>query len=302
MKIAIIGAGISGLTLANQLNDAANVTVFEKARGVGGRMSTRYADPHQFDHGAQFFTARSTDFKSFLAPYIGDGVVAEWTPKILTLEAGKKPYKRDWFEPHYVGVPKMNSLCKAMSDAIDVRVATRIETMEWTDGQWRLTDTQGNVDTFDWVLSSVPSPQLLDLFPNDFEGYDEIRDADIQACFTMMVGFDDQPKLNWDAATIKNSCLEWAAINNSKQGRDMACSITVHSSNAWADANVDRDINDIQSEMLAAFMGVTGIDAEPSHVATHRWLYAYSKESETENQLRGLVHCWPGRGGVHIRI
>ena len=42
-KIAIIGAGLAGLTLARALPAHAEVTLFEKSRGIGGRMATRYA-------------------------------------------------------------------------------------------------------------------------------------------------------------------------------------------------------------------------------------------------------------------
>lgn len=56
-KIAIIGAGLSGVLLGQSLSPMADVTIFEKSRGVGGRMCTRYADPFYFDHGTQFFTA-----------------------------------------------------------------------------------------------------------------------------------------------------------------------------------------------------------------------------------------------------
>ena len=41
VKIAVIGAGLGGLIAARLLNNLADVSVFEKARGVGGRMSTR---------------------------------------------------------------------------------------------------------------------------------------------------------------------------------------------------------------------------------------------------------------------
>ncbi|AJI69041.1 NAD(P)-binding protein [Francisella tularensis] len=74
IKIAIIGAGIAGLTAAKILKDCAQVIVFEKSRGVSGRMSTRYADPYYFDHGTQYFTAKSTDFKEFLKPMIDNGI------------------------------------------------------------------------------------------------------------------------------------------------------------------------------------------------------------------------------------
>ncbi|MFM8454377.1 MAG: NAD(P)-binding protein [Gammaproteobacteria bacterium] len=49
-KIAIIGAGLSGITLAKKLSQKVDVHIFEKGRGIGGRMSTRYADPFVFDH------------------------------------------------------------------------------------------------------------------------------------------------------------------------------------------------------------------------------------------------------------
>jgi predicted NAD/FAD-dependent oxidoreductase len=65
-RIAIIGAGMSGLTLANRLSKIAEVVLFEKSRGVGGRMSTRQADPFTFDHGAQFFTVRDKRFSVFI--------------------------------------------------------------------------------------------------------------------------------------------------------------------------------------------------------------------------------------------
>ena len=47
-----------------------NVKVFEKSRGVGGRMSTRKETSFTFDHGAQFFKIKTSDFKSFFQNYL----------------------------------------------------------------------------------------------------------------------------------------------------------------------------------------------------------------------------------------
>ena len=88
--IAIIGAGLSGLSLANGLKENDSVTIFLKAGGVGGRLSTRYADNFHFDHGAQFFTARSKSLQRVLKPFIEKQIVQEWHSKIVTLEVGKK--------------------------------------------------------------------------------------------------------------------------------------------------------------------------------------------------------------------
>jgi predicted NAD/FAD-dependent oxidoreductase len=48
LNIAVIGAGLSGLTAANILNTHANVTIFDKAKGPSGRLATRRAESLQF--------------------------------------------------------------------------------------------------------------------------------------------------------------------------------------------------------------------------------------------------------------
>src|SRR3546814_6562189 len=58
MRVAIIGAGISGLACARRLRDAGlEATLFDKSRGIGGRLATRRANPGNpevaFDHGAR---------------------------------------------------------------------------------------------------------------------------------------------------------------------------------------------------------------------------------------------------------
>ena len=89
MKIAVIGAGIAGITFARQLAENANVTVFEKSRGYGGRMSVRRSGHWQFDHGAQFFTARSQQFRQLIEELARQDIVAQWHPKITTIQLAR---------------------------------------------------------------------------------------------------------------------------------------------------------------------------------------------------------------------
>ena len=52
-KIAIIGAGLSGALAAYHLSSIADVVVFEKSRGVGGRLARAAIDGRSFNLGAQ---------------------------------------------------------------------------------------------------------------------------------------------------------------------------------------------------------------------------------------------------------
>ena len=85
--VLIIGTGMAATALANTLADKARVTLIEKSRGFGGRMATRRREGFEFDHGAQFFTARSQAFQQFLARPVEGACIAEWQPRLTTLEA-----------------------------------------------------------------------------------------------------------------------------------------------------------------------------------------------------------------------
>ena len=62
-RIAIIGAGISGLACATEwVKCGFEVSVFDKSKGVGGRMSHRHFQEWGADHGAQYFTVKDERF------------------------------------------------------------------------------------------------------------------------------------------------------------------------------------------------------------------------------------------------
>ena len=83
MNIAIIGAGISGCSCAHQLTQAGHqVTVVEKGRGVGGRMSTRRMDGARIDHGAQFYTARDIRLQALNKQWCKEKRAIEWYDQV----------------------------------------------------------------------------------------------------------------------------------------------------------------------------------------------------------------------------
>src|SRR6185369_10035327 len=77
MHIAIIGAGIAGLTCARRLQaQGHSVVIYEKSSDISGRMNTRQTELGGFDYGAQYFTAGSTFFKKEIAAWRKAGWVA----------------------------------------------------------------------------------------------------------------------------------------------------------------------------------------------------------------------------------
>lgn len=277
-RIAIIGAGISGLTLAHHLREHASVQLFEKARGVGGRMSTRYADPFYFDHGTQFFTARSKAFQQFIAPMIASGLIEQWKGKVITVQEDRSITDRLWFEPHYVATPNMNSLCKHLATAHSITLGREVAPLatKAADG-WYLSDKDGaSLGVFDWVISTAPPAQTARLFADVIATPDALQNVGLQGCYTLMIGFNRPWDKPWMAAKVHASPIEWIAVNSTKPGRnrDVTC-LVVHSSNAWAEAHIDDAMEEAEPFLRREFEAISGIDtAQADYFACHRWRYA----------------------------
>ncbi|MGB5340365.1 MAG: NAD(P)-binding protein, partial [Gammaproteobacteria bacterium] len=184
--IAVVGAGLSGLVAAHGLSRDHDVTVFEKSRSVGGRIATRYAGGCEFDHGAQFFIARSAAFQAFLRPLIEQGMVASWPARFAELERSTVIATRHWHDedPHYVGTPRMNAIGKWLATGLDIRLLTTVARLERRNNHWLLFDSRGlALGQFDWVIVTAPAPQTAALLAASERIRQHSEAARMQGCF-----------------------------------------------------------------------------------------------------------------------
>jgi renalase len=281
-KIAIIGAGLSGLSVASLLKDNANITVFEKARGVGGRMSTRRADPYSFDHGAQYFTARTKNFQNFIKPLIDVDVIKPWNARYVKFDGNQIiDVKNSTDEKRYVGVPGMNAFAKHLAINLNVNINTKIVSLK-KDTKWNLYDDKGNVfDNFDWVISTAPSPQTKDILPKEFKYYDEIKSSEMKACFSLMLGFSYPLPMKFDSAHVINSDVNWIAVNSAKPSRSNNYSLMVHSSAEYAEKYIDHDRGKVINHLCSVVSNIIGYDvSKADHASMHGWRYASNSKNE----------------------
>jgi renalase len=277
MKIAIIGAGLSGLSVARRLKEHAEITLFEKARGVSGRMSTRRAEPYYFDHGAQYFTARTKAFQASIQPLIDSGLIERWNGRYVKFRGDRIIERRNWLddEPRYVGVPAMNQIAKYLAEGLYIHLNARIASLKRED-KWQLFDENGlTYGDFDWVISTAPSAQTAAFLPKTFKYHADIRTIEMRACFSLMLGFSASLPLAFDAAHVTHSDLSWIAVNSSKPGRAGQFSLVVHSSERYAEAHFDANREKVIKHLSDETSHVIGHDVSIADCkALHGWRYA----------------------------
>ncbi len=307
-RIAVVGAGLSGLVVAHRLQSVADVTVFEKSRGPGGRMSTRYAGDFEFDHGAQYFTARTGAFQSFLQPLIEAGVVAEWRARIADFDRSALITVHDSAnaEPRFTGAPRMNRIGKALAEDLNVVLGKTIIRIERTNDVWTLTDDNGEQSgPFDCVVLAAPAAQTAVLGSGFPELVAYCNERPMLGSFALMLGFEQPIDIDWQAARIQNGDIGWIAVNSSKPGRNNAFTLVVHSSNEWAEAHMEDDREAVLDHMLDAASAVVGANLSSAmHMQLHRWRYANADKRKGDayflDKTRGLAACgdWCIRGRI----
>jgi hypothetical protein len=280
--VCIIGAGIAGLTCARTLADQGYpVTVFEKSRGVGGRMSTRHTDEGaHFDHGAPYFTVQGDRFRSQVQRWIEDGVVQPWDATIVELYQGRADKEGRQVE-RFVAVPGMNGICRHLATGLDVRFNTKVGPPERDGDDWLVRDEDGGeLGRFQAVLISAPAPQtrvLLEAAPLLVKRAERVRMA---PSWAVMAAFDQDLHLEYDAAFVHNSPLTWIAKNSSKPGRPHSPETWVlQATPAWSGEQIEKETAWVTKRLLGAFHEATGGRViEPSFSTAHLWRYAVPPE------------------------
>ena len=288
IKIAIIGAGLSGLSAASLLNNYADITIFEKARGVSGRMSTRRSEPYFFDHGAQYFTARTKPFQDFIEPLINQGIIEIWNPRYVKFDRNEIIERKNWSEeePRYIGIPRMNEIAKFLAKGINVKINKKISSINHK-GKWELKDDQGiEYSGFDLVICATPSVQTTELMPKSFLYYNEIKNIQMSSCFALMLGFEQELPLEFDAAHVINSELSWIAVNSHKPQRSENFTLIVHSSQKYAENHINDNNEEVMQDLISETSRVIGFDVSLADYKTvHRWLYANNYKKEQINNI-----------------
>ena len=261
IPVAIIGAGIAGLGCARRLVQAGvDPVLFDKGRGIGGRVATRREGGLQFDHGAQYVTARSAEFAVMLRGLAATGGVADW-------DDGTGRNK-------VVGTPGMSALAKAMGADLDVRQNAQVTSVVAADGGWLL--RVGNEDfRAARVVITVPAPQVAGLLGADHPLVGALAPVRIDPCLTLMAAV--RGPAPFITRTDPGDDLAWIAHDSSKPGRAAGDTLAwvAQAGLTFSTANLEKTATEIADLMVPLLCDRLGADmGSVSHAAAHRWRYA----------------------------
>ncbi len=319
MKIAVVGAGIAGLTAARALTIAGeDVTVFERSAQPGGRVATRFVPGVElprigtidlaFDHGAQYFTVRDPRFAAVVGDWLRDRQVAKWSGRIVAFDGEGWEEVAEGTE-RYVAVPSMSALGPHLAQGLSLHCGVRVSSLERvvaSPSVWRVRAPEDTVmGEFDRVVLAVPPQQARTLVRDRTTLADRIDGVTMKPCWAALVAFEESVTPRFDAAFVSGSPLGWIARNGSKPKRDRSETWVLHATRDWSAAHAQDRPDTVGPFLLDAFADLirAGLP-RPFFLAAHRWREAAADPPLSvgafHDQEVGLAICGDWCAGSRI--
>lgn len=260
-RLAVIGAGLAGLTCAQQLqNTGLNVDVFDKARGPGGRLSSRRRAGTTFDIGAQHLSAQSTAFQQQLKVWQSNG----WVTSVD---------RQHWYPP-----ARMSSLTRHLSQSLKLHSATRIVQLQQINTRWWLTDDQHvQYGPYDQLVLALPIAQALELLANHSPSLSQLlKNTEHQPVWVAYFAFEHPLDCAASPSSSSQTTLRRWTLMNDKPGQQQVLQRwVVEATTAWSRAHVSLPAGQVAEKLFAHWCNDAALEIPPQPVLleAHRWLY-----------------------------
>ncbi len=271
LHTVIVGAGISGLLLARILHDhGARVTVLEKSRGFGGRLSTKRVGDAVFDQGAQYFTVKDPRFAAWVEKWERAGLVAPWP--------GTEPTR-------YIGRPSMTAVPKALAEGLDVKREHKVTALGCCGDHWCVDVENHGCMRAERLILTAPVPQCLAMLKaGDFVVPEpllsRLRAVSYDPCLALLVTVAGRTRLPATGLRREHGAIRWAADNQAKGVSPNVTAVTLHLSPEFSAAHYGRteaEVLDLVRAEAEELIGAPIVGA-----TLHRWKFSHVRETFPE--------------------
>ena len=259
-KVIIIGSGIAGISSSLKLKSyGINSIILDKGNFIGGRISTREvkidSSSSYFFHGAQFFTAKTYEFKKIISAGVNGKYIKEF---------GNFDPKR------YRGNQTMREFLLNLSKELHIQQKVKIIGIKTDNNKIKVLDNKiKEWISYDGVISTLPAPQNYELL-NQFPSLQKtLNTGSYHACIALMFTFDEIPSgINTYYDFYKKpGILSWMASGSNLNVW------TAHTNEKFSDLNYHKDKNFLKEKIMSSIKQFFFSSKIKFH-SLHVWRYA----------------------------
>jgi predicted NAD/FAD-dependent oxidoreductase len=265
MRAGIVGAGIAGASCAGALAAAGwEVDIFEKARGAGGRLSSRRMEEGWASLGSPFISAKRDPFRSQLRDWVRMGWLEAVRGNIMKGRATVS-WTQAQLQNHYRPLIEPSQLVRNLMGTARLHTESRVARLAP-----RTIQLEGGAihDDYDCVICSVPTPQAIPLL----EGLPRLQerlqhDTHYRPVWSFIMRWEGGPTA--DVIQFDDELLNVAVRQVDGEGV-----WAVHSTHAFAETYLDVSKEEASTRGASALMGLLALPWPVEVEAAHLWKMA----------------------------
>ncbi len=216
MRVAIVGAGVSGLAAAYRLRQLGReVVVFEKSGGLGGRVNSRkHKLGYTFDVGATSLTPRGKKIERIMLEALPTEELVKvlkpiWTHSGLRTAPGSSSKNTT---PRYTYQNGIQTFANLLGEGTDIRLKTDIPEIKRAGDTYEL-----NGEQFEAVILTPPIPQTCQLLWSLGESR-PVANVSYRSCVSVMLGYQTGVETPYHALIDIEQVhpLTWLSVETAK--------------------------------------------------------------------------------------
>lgn len=280
LNIAVIGAGLAGLTCAKQLQDRGfDVMVLDKSRGLGGRLATRRLHNTRVDHGLPFWEIQGPFSSKLTQGLAAKKLLQPWGDRLYQMRDDNSLMRLPSAQ-RYITPDGINAIAKVLAARLKVQRQFRAIklTVDPAAQIWQI-DSENDSIHAQAIVLAIPAPQAVDLLvASALDILPKLHEVSFHPCITVMAGYEGEfPALGWQAVKLKGDRdLAWIIRDSSKYHHPPQPTFILHSTPEFAQYYLDTpNLEAAQTKLLhQAAQRLHPQLASPQWVQIHRWRYA----------------------------
>lgn len=286
-NILIVGAGFTGAVTAHlikKIYPLAQVVVWDKARGSGGRMTTSRSPKDHFcqaDLGAQYISVQDkwhSRHEFFINPLITKNILVPYQENIIG-------FKKQLGNSKLYVIPNgTGSLIDHLLESIPkkcIKFSHRVVSIDEVDGKYLVTTENNESWNPDIVILTIPVPQLFGLkgsVSKLIEADKPLKDVRYSSRFVLVQFYDKNVKLpesDWSCQFLEHDTFRFVSIDNYKRNRrDDPTAVVFHTHVEFGQKNVEVDKADMEKVLIEKAEALFPDWPKPAAVKCHKWRYS----------------------------
>ncbi len=297
-ELLVVGAGVTGSLTAFLLSRSVpglSVTVWEKARGAGGRMATHRHPSHPLLHvdmGAQYISRFQTPGEdpeyvelreSVYTELLSNQTLVPFKGRIEGERQTPNPILCNYVAPHGLSSIAKYFIAKSQAKTCYQRQLSSV-TVDDVSGRVCCTAENGTQTFVDRLVLSIPVPQILNLQGEVISSVDaelkaELKNVRYSSRYALGLFYSDGgslPQYPWSVRYVDNDIIRFVSWDSAKhsdsttEGR----TLLVHTSVPFGIKHLESEKDKVRDMILEALEDVMPGLPDPSHAHIIRWRYS----------------------------